>query len=93
MASLVKGFAKPTKRMGCRAFQCRGARIAHAVNSMAHAHDATARRQFLLEPRAGTFGLADGIQHIEDGTRRTAVKRSLQRPDRRNDRADQIGSS
>ena len=74
------------------AFQCRGAWIADSVDAMPHAHDAATGSQFLFEPVARPFGMTDGVQHIEYGSRRATVERSFERADRGDDGADESRS-
>jgi hypothetical protein len=69
-------------RRGARGLlQHRRARIAHAVDAVAHAHDPAAREELALDPGLGVLGGADGVEHVEHGAGRAAVERALERAD------------
>src|SRR5262245_21561274 len=69
-----------------------GARVAHAVDTMAESHQALAAIELRADDGLGVFGRADFQHHVERRTGRAAVKRTLERAEGACDRRAHVGT-
>jgi len=69
-----------------------GTRVTHAVDAMSESHETLAPIELGADDRFRALGSADFEDHVQRGTRRPAVQRTLERADRAGDRRNDVRS-